>query len=136
MANQGYSVVIGDVNGRIEEVFTKLSNLHAKQGFAFAIIAGNLFSDPASPSPDEDTALSKLISGQIEVPLPTHFSLGSRQLPPAVVDKLEKDDGELCPNLYLLGRKSLLKTSEGFRVVAVGGKHSESQDESMNPFEA
>jgi hypothetical protein len=136
MANKKHSAIIGDVNGRIEEVFSKLNNLHKKQNFAFAIISGNLFSDPESPSEDHDAQISNLISGKIEVGLPTYFSLGTRKLPSQVIEKLEKDDGELCPNLFLLGRKVSMKTAEGFRIVAVGGKYRQGEDEPMNRFEA
>lgn len=136
MANKNYSVIVGDVNGQIAGLFSKLSALHAKQNFAFAIIAGNLFSDSAAASSDEDGGVKKLISGEIEVPLPTYFSLGTRNLPVSVIDKLENNDGELCPNLYLLGRKVSVKTAEGFRIIAVGGKQSQSDDESMSKFES
>ncbi|KAK5169096.1 uncharacterized protein LTR77_006405 [Saxophila tyrrhenica] len=129
-------VVTGDVNGRIDEVFGKIKTLHAKQGFAFAIIAGDLFSSPEAELADQGAQVTKLISGEIEVPLPTYFSLGTHALPSNVVEKLEKDDGELCSNLYVLGRKGSLKTADGFRVVAVGGKHSSSEDASIRPYDA
>ena len=38
-------IVVGDVNGQLSDVFTKLGKLHTKNAFAFAVIAGNLFSD-------------------------------------------------------------------------------------------
>jgi hypothetical protein len=136
MADRRYSLIVGDVNGRIEEVFSKVAGLHTKQNFAFAIIAGNLFTSPDAAQSGEDDQVTKLIKGGIEVPLPTYISLGTQQLPAPVIAKLEKDDGELCPNLYLLGRKVSIKTAEGFRIVAVGGKYRQGEDEPMNPFEA
>ena len=56
-------------------------------------------------------------------------------LPAAVVEKLTANDGELCPNLYVLGRKSTVKTSEGLKLVAVGGKYARGSDEAMSPYE-
>jgi len=134
MADKRYSVVIGDVNGRLSEVFGKLTTLHTKQAFAFAIIAGNLFADPASASELENQELSRLLQRTISVPLPTYFSLGRRALPTAVKEQLQSNLGELCPNLTVLGRRVSIKTSEGFRIVAVGGAHSEGLDEPMSQF--
>ena len=135
MANEHYSVVIGDVNGRLSEVFGKLSALHAKNSFAFAIVAGNLFADQDLVSDAESEELSKLLNGKIEVPLPTYFSLGTRTLPPSVIERLDSNDGELCPNLTILGRKVSIKTSEGFRIVAVGGVHDVTVvDDPMNAY--
>ncbi|KAF2487332.1 CwfJ C-terminus 2-domain-containing protein-like protein [Neohortaea acidophila] len=129
-------VVIGDVNGRISELFTKLSTLHAKQSFAFAIIAGNLFSPAASTSEAEHTEISTLLNGAIDVPLPTYFALGTNSLPTAVLDKLQSSDGELCANLSLLGRRVSIKTSNGFRIISLGGSHVEGSDSSMSEYDA
>ncbi|KAI7073451.1 hypothetical protein KC352_g42287, partial [Hortaea werneckii] len=72
-------VVIGDVDGKLN-VFTKLAALQKKQNFAFAIIAGNLFADPATATDEENEQTAKLIKGEIEVPLPTYFAIGTREL--------------------------------------------------------
>ena len=137
MANKRYSIVLGDVNGRLSEVFTKLATLHAKQSFAFAIIAGNLFADPATASEAENDDLSKLLKGHIEVPLPTYFSLGTRSLPTSVIEKLESGDGELFPDLTILGRRISIKTSEGFKIVAVCGAHEANHaDDPMSFYDA
>jgi len=116
-------VVTGDINGKLSEFFTKLSTLQSRQNFAFAIIAGNLFADSDSTSSEEAEDLAKLIKGDIQVPVSTYFTVGRRALPEAVVEKLNSSDGELCPNLIALGRKGRVKTSDGFKVVAVGGSH-------------
>jgi len=135
-ADETCSVVIGDVNGKLTEVFGKLANLHAKQNFAFAILAGNLFADPETATNDENQEVVKLMQGSIDVPLPTYFALGSHALPAAVVEKLEDSLGELCPNLTAFGRKVSIKTSVGFRIVAVGGAHVDTPDETMGQYTA
>lgn len=38
-----------------------------------------------------------------------------------MIDQLEKSDGELCPNLFFLGKRTTTKTSEGVRIIALGG---------------
>ena len=116
-------VVTGDINGKLSEFFAKLATLQSRQNFAFAIIAGNLFADSDATSPEEAEDLAKLIKGEIQVPVGTYFTIGKRSLPEAVIEKLNSSDGELCPNLIALGRKGRVKTSDGFKVVAVGGSH-------------
>ncbi|KAF2134426.1 hypothetical protein P153DRAFT_371809 [Dothidotthia symphoricarpi CBS 119687] len=115
-------VVIGDVNGQFRTVFQKLGALHAKNNFALAIVAGNLFADAPEANGVNDPDVQALIDGRIDVPLPIYFALGSRSLPSAVVDKLETSSDELCHNLFFLGKRTTTKTSEGIRVVALGGQ--------------
>ncbi|KAE8145232.1 CwfJ C-terminus 2-domain-containing protein-like protein [Aspergillus avenaceus] len=111
-------VVIGNVNCQLRDVFTKLAKLHVKQSFAFAIIAGDLFGDCATEQ--ELDEISALLQGSINVPLPTYFTLGSRSLPTRIIERIEAND-EVCPNLYFLGKRGTLKTSEGIRLAALGG---------------
>lgn len=106
----------------MQEVFTKLAKLHVKQNFAFAIIAGDLFGDCSTEH--ELQQLTALLQGTISVPLPTYFTLGSKALPPPVIEQIEAND-EVCPNLYFLGKRGTLKTSEGIRIVALGGSLEE-----------
>ncbi|KAK5131209.1 hypothetical protein LTR08_001234 [Meristemomyces frigidus] len=129
-------VVVGDVNGKLSEVFGKLAALHTKQNFLFAIIAGNLFADPDTATDDDNQEVVKLLQGSINVPLPTYFALGRTALPAAVIEKLESDLGEVCPNLTVLGRRVSIKTSDGFRIVAVGGAHTDTTDEPMSQYSA
>ncbi|PGH19223.1 hypothetical protein AJ80_04088 [Polytolypa hystricis UAMH7299] len=111
-------VVIGSVNCSIKDVFTKLAKLHAKQNFAFAIILGDLFGDGSDEG--ELDEIMALLQGTISVPLPTYFTVGNNMIPERIVEKLQSDD-EVCENLYYLGRRGTLKTSEGIRIVALGG---------------
>jgi Protein similar to CwfJ C-terminus 1/Protein similar to CwfJ C-terminus 2 len=107
------------VNGAFKEAFTKVAKLHIKQNFAFAIVAGDLFGDC---SREQDLSeISGLLQGNISVSLPTYFTVGSRPIPTRVVEKIESDD-EVCPNLYFLGRRGTLKTSEGIRLASLGGE--------------
>ncbi len=112
--------MIGDVNGQFPAVFKKINALHAKNAFSLAIIAGNLFADPANTSPQNDEDLTSLLNGTLTVPLPTYFALGSHSLPQRIIEKLESG-GEVCSNLYFLGKRTTIKTSEGIKIVALGG---------------
>lgn len=129
-----YSLLIGGVHGRISEVFEKVSSLNVKHSFSFAVIAGNLFAAPDRAGDIENEQVTKLLKGEIEVPVPTYFALGDRPFPAAVVEKITSDGGELCPNLSVLGRKVSIKTADGFRIVAIGGQHAESSDVAMDEY--
>ena len=82
---------------------------------------GDLFADPHSASRDDEDFQAALLQGRISIPLPTYFSIGKQSLPEAIVQRLEARDGELCPNLLFLGKKSTTKLSEGIRIVTLGG---------------
>jgi hypothetical protein len=118
------------VNCQLQAAFTKLARLQAKQNFAFAILVGNLFGDCSTEA--ELDEISALLQGNINVPLPTYFTLGDRPLPTRIVEKIEADD-EVCPNLYFLGKRGTLKTSEGIRISALGGKLGSSTDAQSKP---
>lgn len=78
-------IVIGDVNGQLKSLSTKLSSLHAKNNFSFAIVAGNLFDE-------DDEVVADLLSEKILIPLPTYFTVGMKPLPQCVVERLAKDE--------------------------------------------
>ncbi|KAL1900600.1 hypothetical protein Sste5346_002323 [Sporothrix stenoceras] len=116
-------IVLGSVNGQFAAAFKKLSALHAKNQFACCIATGNLFNED-----DDDDELAQLLSGQIEVPMTTYFTVGTRPFPARIAKQLEEaaqsEDGEgneICPNLHYLGKRSVTKTAEGLRIVALGG---------------
>jgi hypothetical protein len=62
-----------------------------------------------------------LLAGKITIPLPTYFALGKHSLPLKVTTKLEDNENEICENLHYLGKRTTIKTSEGIRIVALGG---------------
>jgi hypothetical protein len=129
-------IVIGDVNGRLSEVFGKVAALHAKNNFGFAIVAGNLFKDIAGSNDADQAEIQKLLDGQTDVPLTTYFALGHTALPTSVVERLIATGGELCSNLSILGRKVSFKTSQGIKIVAIGGKSTPAGDELMDDYTA
>ncbi|KAI0200265.1 CwfJ C-terminus 1-domain-containing protein-like protein [Astrocystis sublimbata] len=108
-------VVLGAPEGKLQEVFTKLDTLQKKQNFSFAIVTGNLF----AADQDEGT-LNQLLNGTIRVPLTTYFTVGTTPLPRAVVERIEKDE-DICENLHYLAKRSTTKTSDGVRIVTLGG---------------
>ncbi|KAI9824862.1 MAG: hypothetical protein M1832_001467 [Thelocarpon impressellum] len=114
-------IVVGAVDGQFPAVFAKVAALHAKNTFSLAIVVGDLFADPAASGESDDAKVTALLEGSIAVPLPTYFTLGRHPLPQRVIDKLSSSAGEVCENLYFLGKRTTLTTSEGVKLVALGG---------------
>ncbi|KAK0631662.1 CwfJ C-terminus 1-domain-containing protein-like protein [Immersiella caudata] len=112
-----FSFVFGSINGQLRSAFGKLSSIHAKTGFNFAIVTGNLFAEPEAQDQDE---LRALLDGQTAIACPTYFTVGTHALPPRVLEMIEADE-EIAPNLHYLGKRSTTKTSEGVRIVTLGG---------------
>ncbi|KAK5189755.1 hypothetical protein LTR92_010215 [Exophiala xenobiotica] len=113
------SLVVGSIQGQLKKAFDKISKLQIKQNFQLAIIVGDVFGADGDDNSGED--LQALLSGQINIPLPTYFTVGNSAFPEAVKTKLEADD-DLCPNLFYLGRKGTMTTAEGVKVVSLGGR--------------
>lgn len=111
--------MLGNVNCALQEVFTKVAKLQAKQNFAFVIVAGDLFGEGTSE--EELNQISALLAGNIHVPVATYFSVGRYPIPTRIVEKIQADD-EVCPNLYFIGRRGTLKTFEGIRITTLGGE--------------
>ncbi|EFW99585.1 cwf19-like protein [Grosmannia clavigera kw1407] len=111
--------VLGHVNGQLETAFKKLTILHAKNNFSCAIATGNLFG-PDEDAESTDEQVTKLLAGEITIPVSTYFTVGTRPLPPRIVAKIEQEE-DVCENLHYLGKRSVTKTSDGIRIVALGG---------------
>jgi Protein similar to CwfJ C-terminus 1/Protein similar to CwfJ C-terminus 2 len=101
-----------------------LHKILSKQDFSFAVILGDLFSENPNEAQAQETL--DLLSGALKVPLPTYFGIGNHTLPVRVAEKLESSEG-VCTNLFFLGTKGTLKTSEGVKLVALGGRFAESR---------
>ena len=119
------SIVVGAPKGRFVEVFTKLGALHAKSNFACAVIVGDFFK-PTSDDGTTDEDVERLLRGEITVPLTTYLTMGTQPLPASVVAKVDEAHGQICENLFFLGKRGINKSSEGIRLVTLGGQHDPS----------
>ncbi|KAF2968824.1 hypothetical protein GQX73_g4781 [Xylaria multiplex] len=108
-------IVLGSVDGKLQEAFAKLEALQKKQNFSFAIATGNLF----APGQD-DGNVDKLINGTVRVPLSTYFTVGTTPLPQVVIERIQKGE-DICENLHFLGKRTTTTTSDGIRIVTLGG---------------
>jgi hypothetical protein len=51
----------------------------------------------------------------------TYFNTGETPIPDNVQEHMEATDGELCSNLYNLGKQGILSTSQGLRIAFLSG---------------
>ncbi|KAK1757928.1 CwfJ C-terminus 2-domain-containing protein-like protein [Echria macrotheca] len=107
--------VFGSIGGQLRAAFGKLATLHGKNAFSLAIVTGNLFAED-----QDDDELKAFLDGQIPITCPTYFTVGTTALPQPVIDRIEADE-EVAPNLHYLAKRSVTKTSEGVRIVTLGG---------------
>ncbi|KAI5797913.1 CwfJ C-terminus 1-domain-containing protein-like protein [Peziza echinospora] len=121
-------LVIGALNGSLSQFLPKLSALHSKQQFTLAICVGDVFSSNSSAE-EEEEFLQQLVRGEHTIPLPIYFSVGRARMPAVVEEKLKKGGGagEVCENLFWLGRKGVLSTSEGVRIVVLAGEEGKKE---------
>jgi len=93
-------LVLGSAKGKLKDAFTKLSSLNAKAGpFDVVICLGDLFGD-------EDEYFQQVISGEVEIPVSTYFTIGRKPLP-ETVKMLVGHGGQVCENLFFLGSPCL-----------------------------
>lgn len=117
LTNLPRRIVLGSVDGQFESAFSKVAALHAKNNFSLLLVTGDLFSDNAG---NHDAEVRALLNGDVKLPLPTYFTIATRSLPREIAEKLLETE-EICENLHFLGKRSVTKTSEGLRIVTLGG---------------
>jgi hypothetical protein len=89
-------LVLGSANGKLKDAISKLSSLNAKAGpFNVVLCLGDLFGE-------EDEYFQQLISGEVEIPVSTYFTVGRKELPESV-KMLIAHGGQVCENLFFLG---------------------------------
>ncbi|PFH57092.1 hypothetical protein XA68_15519 [Ophiocordyceps unilateralis] len=108
-------IVLGSLNGELEQAAQKLATLQAKNGFSIAILTGNVF----APTLDAEV-LEALKSGKLAFALPTYFTVGTHPLPEQIAAKVEADE-EIGQNLYFLGKRGVTTTADGIRIAVLGG---------------
>jgi hypothetical protein len=92
-------LVLGSANGRIQELFEKLVALNAKAGpFNVVLCLGDLFGG----ADEQDDYFRGLISGEVEIPVSTYFTIGRKPLPESI-RMLVGHGGQVCENLFFLG---------------------------------
>jgi hypothetical protein len=63
----------------------------------------------------------------------TYFIIGDRPFPSTIQKHIETTDGEVCSNLYYLGKQGVLTTSEGLKIAFVSGSQpTENGDDAVH----
>ncbi|KAG1448179.1 hypothetical protein G6F56_009019 [Rhizopus delemar] len=107
-------LVTGSTNGQFRELFAKAKQLHEKYGpFEVHLCVGDFF----GPNLDHEV-LEDLI-----VPLTTYFITGESPFPERVSNVIKETDGEVCSNLYSLGKRGYLQTSQGIKIAFLSGTY-------------
>ena len=80
-----------------------------------------MFANPPDATAEDDQNITSLINGEIDLPIPVYFALGVFPLPDSIIERLKSNGPEVCTNLFFLGKRTTMKTSEGVKIVALGG---------------
>ncbi|KDQ10585.1 hypothetical protein BOTBODRAFT_178064 [Botryobasidium botryosum FD-172 SS1] len=113
-------LTVGAALGSLEALFSKVKAIDAKHGkFELLLCVGDFF----GPEKDENSEVEKLLEGKLEVPIVTYIMQGEHPIPPKVIEKFEETGGELCPNVYLIGKAGVLTTTSGINIAVLGGMH-------------
>ncbi|THG97269.1 hypothetical protein EW145_g7647 [Phellinidium pouzarii] len=115
-------LTLGPAVGSIRELFTKVKAIDAKYGkFELVLCVGDFF----GPNKGTSKEIDELLKGEIEVPITCYVMQGDYPIPQAVIQKFSETGSELCQNLFLLSKSSLLTTSHGLRIACLGGVYDE-----------
>ncbi|KAG0171603.1 hypothetical protein DFQ29_008756 [Apophysomyces sp. BC1021] len=114
-------LVTGSVHGKFSEFFAKAQSIHEKHGpFDALLCTGDFFGKDSSESEIND-----LVNGKIDVPLTTYFIIGHNPIPEAIQKHIESTDGEVCSNLYYLGKQGVLTTAQGLKIAFISGVYDQ-----------
>ena len=97
------SLVVGPALGKLKALFDKIKIINTKNGpFDFALCLGDLFDGEDTQEVDD------LLAGRIPVPIQCYCVMGGKPLPSKVIEKVDRDHGEITENLVFLGMSTLL----------------------------
>lgn len=112
-------LVIGSVLGELRGFVDKVQTLDGKYGpFAFILCLGDFFDNS-----DDHPSVDELLGGSIHVPKTTYIMGGEHKLPQKILEKAAQTGGELAPNILLLDKATVITTSQGIRIAALGGDY-------------
>ncbi|EKM82574.1 hypothetical protein AGABI1DRAFT_104513 [Agaricus bisporus var. burnettii JB137-S8] len=117
-------LTLGAAAGSIREILSKIKAIDDKHGkFDFVLCTGDFFGlpDESTESDIDDDEVSLLLDGKLEVPVECYIMQGKYPLPPKVIQKFSKTGGELCSNMFLMGKSGTITTANGIRIACLGG---------------
>ncbi|RUS21953.1 CwfJ C-terminus 1-domain-containing protein-like protein [Endogone sp. FLAS-F59071] len=112
-------LAVGSANGQLVELFAKVATINSKNGpFDILLCSGDLFGENSDPE-----VLRDLINNKIDIPITTYFITGSCPLPSLISEHIQQSHGEVCNNLFHLGKQGVLTTAQGCRIAYLSGSH-------------
>ncbi|KAJ3039402.1 hypothetical protein HDV00_012278 [Rhizophlyctis rosea] len=116
MATNVKVLVTGSFNGQLKQGLAKVASFNKKAGpFDMLLCTGDFFGKASSEDVDA------LVGGRLKVPIPTYIISGKHSLPQAVIDVVNRQDGEICENLVYLGKHGKLATAQGVTIAFLSG---------------
>jgi hypothetical protein len=73
----------------------------------------------------------RILTSRFAVPLTTYFIQGGSAIPMTAQERINNNDGEICENLYFLGKKGTMTTAQGLKIAFLSGisdKHQATDD--------
>lgn len=113
-------LVCGDVNGKLDQLYSKVKKLKSKnQEFNFLFCVGNFFGG-------DKKFLLDYQNGTKKAPIPTYILGPNDSKHCSFYDAGSQDGFEFCENIIYLGKKGMYSASSGLRVVYISGVESPS----------
>ncbi|CAO1299250.1 unnamed protein product [Diamesa hyperborea] len=127
MAEKFKILVCGDVDSKLDTLFSKITALNKKSPFHFLFCVGNFFSGSRVEE------LQDYKTGKKTVPIPT-FILGANDENELKTYEGIDENNEICENLTYLGKKGIFTSASGFTIAYLSGVECNEKDESKESW--
>ncbi|KAG0287303.1 hypothetical protein BGZ96_008780 [Linnemannia gamsii] len=112
-------LVVGSANGDLRNLCAKVGTMQAKHGpFDILICTGNFF---AQETPIE--VIDELLENKLDFPITTYFMHGDNGVPGIIERTANRKNGEICNNLFYLGKHGTMKTAESVKMASLSGSY-------------
>ncbi|KAF9144130.1 hypothetical protein BGX30_013668 [Mortierella sp. GBA39] len=110
-------LVVGSANGDLRNLCAKVGTMQAKHGpFDILFCTGNFFSQE---TPIE--VIDELLENKLEFPITTYFMHGDNGVPGIIERTAKRKNGEICNNLFYLGKHGTMTTAESVKMTSLSG---------------
>ncbi|KAG0214875.1 GPI inositol deacylase [Mortierella sp. NVP41] len=110
-------LVVGSANGDLRNLCSKVGTMQAKHGpFDVLFCTGNFF---APETPIE--VIDDLMENKLDFPITTYFMHGDNGVPGIIERTAKRKNGEICNNLFYLGKHGTMTTAESVKMASLSG---------------
>ncbi|KAF9547374.1 GPI inositol deacylase [Mortierella hygrophila] len=110
-------LVVGSANGDLRNLCAKVGTMQAKHGpFDILFCTGNFFS-PETPI----EVIDELLENKLDFPITTYFMHGDNGVPGIIERTAKRKNGEICNNLFYLGKHGTMTTAESVKMASLSG---------------